>query len=299
MPELSGIALRLASVAVMTAMLACVHAAAQSAPIGQIMFWRADAALLPILGYMALRGGIRRGIATQHQKAHALRSLFGALSMGLSFVSLAYLPVANASALAYLAPLFSIPLAAYFLGEALNRTVLISAALGFAGVLAMLWSEMSGPGWAAGGLIGIAAGLGYALTMGFVRVHIKQMTATESAATIAFYFALVSGLIGLASLPFGWAQLTWPLFWSLLGAGLFGGVGHILASEAVARARVSVLAPFDFTGMAWAVGFDVILFNHRPDLASLFGVGAIVVAGLLVAWPRKRARPSADDPQRR
>ena len=69
------------------------------------------------------------------------------------------------------------------------------------------------------------------LTMAVVRVHIKAMTRTESAATIALYFALICSLIGLATLPFGWPALT-PTDLSLLAiAGLLGGLAHIASKH--------------------------------------------------------------------
>ena len=87
--------------------------------------------------------------------------------MVLSFVSLAYLPVANASALAYLTPSITLPLASVMLGERLARRVVLACLLGFVGVLLMLQSSLQSPSGSRLELIGIAAGLGYAATMGF------------------------------------------------------------------------------------------------------------------------------------
>ena len=210
--------------------------------------------------------------------------------MALSFLSLAYLPVANAQALAYLAPVLSLPMAAFLLREKLSAPIIAAVALGFAGVIALLWEALDMPG--EGALIGVAAGLAYAFTMAFVRVHTKRMTVTESSSTIAFYFAVVAALVGLATLPFGWVTLDGTHYVWLILAGLLGGIGHIVSNEATARAPVSTLAPFDFTGLIWALGFDLILFATFPGPLGLVGVAAIPAASLLVTFaghPRRIA----------
>ncbi|KAA2316207.1 DMT family transporter [Pseudooceanicola sediminis] len=278
----AGIALRLTSAFLITAMSAAVHGVAATVPVGQIMFWRSAVALIPILGYMAWHGNFPAALHSRYPRLHVTRGMLGAFSMALSFVSLAYLPVANAQALAYLAPVLSLPMAAILLREKLSPAIIAAVAFGFAGVVALLWEALEMPG--DGALIGVAAGLAYALTMAFVRVHTKRMTVTESSSTIAFYFAVVAALVGLATLPFGWVALNGTHYTWLILAGLLGGIGHIVSNEATARAPVSTLAPFDFTGLIWALGFDLILFATFPGPLGLVGVVAITAAALLVTF---------------
>ncbi|WP_191090152.1 DMT family transporter [Histidinibacterium aquaticum] len=283
----TGAALRLLAVFLVTAMSALVHAVGDAVPVGQIMVWRSAVALGPILLYMALRGDLPGGLRTRRIGLHLTRSLFGALSMALSFLSFIHLPVATAQALAFLAPVLMLPMATLLLGERAGVAGVIAVALGFGGAIAMLWEALEAPGQ--GALVGGAAGLGYALTMAFVRVHIKTMTATESAGAIAFYFAVTCTLAGLATWPFGWAAL-WPREVMLLtGAGLLGGFGHIAATEALARARVSDVAPFDFTGLLWAVIFDLLLFGLVPGPVAMLGALAILMASMLVLRRRTPA----------
>ena len=284
---LPGIGLRILAAFLMTAMSAAVHAVADRVPVGQIIFWRSAVALLPICLYAALRGPFPAALRTGKPGAHALRSLFGALSMALSFLSLAYLPVATAQGLAYLAPVLTLPFAALMLGERLHTGIVLPVLLGLAGVGLIFGAAMAMPG--DGAAIGVAAALGYAVTMAFVRVHIKSMTGSESAAAIAFYFALTSTLVGLATWPFGWvAPDSVMLLWLIL-AGLLGGFGHIAATEATARAPISVLAAFDYTGLIWALGFDILLFGLWPDGAELAGAALILAAALWVTRPARAA----------
>lgn len=285
-----GILLRLAAVTLITAMSALVHHLAKTLPVGQIMFWRSGIAAIIIVGF-ALRFGGTRSLMPQHLGNHAIRGILGGISMALSFTSLAYLPVANASALAYLAPLMSLPLAAWVLGERMSKLVVIAAVLGLGGVALMLWAELERPDFTRGSLIGMAAGLGFALVWALVRIHIKRMSSQETSASISLSFALTSMAMGLATLPFGWEALGWPALSFLVGAGLLGAFGHILSVEAVKRAKVSTLAPFDYFGLIVALGIDAIAFAVLPGSLALMGMLVIVAAGLLAIW--QEARPKA------
>lgn len=284
----SGIGLRLAAAFLITAMSALVREVSDEATLGQIIFWRSAIALIPICIYMALRGDFPAALYTRRPRLHLLRGILGVTAMGLSFVSLAYLPVAHAEALGFLGPVLVLPAAALFLRETISFRLICAVALGFGGVIAMLWEGLTMPG--EGAMIGIAAGLGFAGLTALVRVQVKSMTLTEKASTISFYFAAISAFVGIATYPFGWETTDFYTLFVLAGVGLLGGLAHIAATEAVARAPVSVLAPFDFTGLIWAVLFDFVLFASLPGLPGWIGIIAITLAGLIVMIPTHRIR---------
>lgn len=287
---LTGIGLRLLATFLMTAMSAAVRVTADTVPLGQLIFWRSFLALFPICLYMVWRREFPSALRTKHPRLHVTRSLLGIFAMAMFFTALAYLPLANAQALGYLAPILVLPLAAFLLKEKLTVHIFGTVILGFAGVLFLLWDAFTLP--SEGALIGVAAGLVFAFTMAFVRVHTKTMTQTESSASIAFYLALVGSVVGLATIAFGWITLSAAMFGWLALAGFLGGIGHIVANEATARAPVSTLAPFDFAGLIWALGFDVILFSIIPGPMGLIGVFAITFAALMVTF----LGPSASKP---
>ncbi|WBU64372.1 DMT family transporter [Paracoccus aerodenitrificans] len=281
-----GIWLRLAAAFLITAMSALIREASDAATLGQIIFWRSAVAMIPICIYMALRGSFPGAFRTARPGAHFLRGTLGALAMGCSFISLTYLPVAHAEALGFLGPVLVLPAAALLLRETISLRLVLAVLVGFAGVIAMLWEGLTMPG--ANAMIGVAAGLAFAGLTALYRDYVKAMTRTESAATISFYFALFTTCVGLLTLPFGWNSLDPGTTAVLIGAGLLGGLAHIAATEAVARAPVSVLAPFDFTGLIWAVMFDFVLFSTLPGLPGWVGIVAITLAGLLVMLPARR-----------
>lgn len=284
---IAGIGLRLLATFLMTAMSAAVRAVAETVPLGQLIFWRSFLALIPICLYMVWRHEFPSALRTKHPRLHATRSLLGIFAMAMFFTALAYLPLANAQALGYLAPILVLPLAAMVLNEQLTPRIFTAVFLGFAGVIFLLWDAFNLP--SEGALIGVAAGLVFAFIMAFVRVHTKTMTQTESSAAIAFYLALVGSVVGFGTIFFGWVTLSTSMFAWLALAGFLGGIGHIVANEATARAPVSTLAPFDFAGLIWALGFDLILFSIVPGLMGLIGVFAITFAALMVTFTKPKA----------
>lgn len=272
----------------MAAMSAAIHEVAKVAPVGQLVFWRSFVALLPIVGYMAVRGQIGPSLRTRYPHKHLVRGLLGCVVMVLSFISLAYLSVGVATALTYLAPIFSILAAMVFLRERPTATVFAGVALGFAGIVLMLFPALLGAELRDGTLIGIAAAIGMAAANALSRVQVKDLTRTDPPASIALSFAVICSLAGLASSLWGWAELDAGTFSLLIAAGILGGMGHVLMMEATARASVSVLAAYEYTGIIWAFLFDIALLGVGLDGWVVAGAMVVVAAAALVAYGQGR-----------
>ena len=280
----AGIALRLLATLFFALMSLSVRVASVEAPVGQIVFWRSAVAIVPIVAYLAWRGQLRHGLRTRRPLGHVRRSLYGCAAMFFSFLSIAHLPLALATALSFLAPLIVVPVAVAMLGERPGWLVGGATLLGFLGVGLMLWPAMTGPDLAIGTLIGTGAGLACAATTALAKTEIKRLTQSEAPATIALYFAIVCAACGLATLPLGWADVGRTALLALVASGLLGGLAHIAMTEAVARAPVSTLAPFEYTAMIWALLFDLAFFALWPEPISLLGALLIVIAAAGVAF---------------
>lgn len=290
-------ALWLATIAliVMAAMSAAIHEAAKVAPVGQLVFWRSFVALIPIVIYMGFRGQLGASLRTKYPHKHLIRGLLGCAVMFFSFISLAYLSVGLATALSYLAPILSIVAAMVFLRERPGMVIFAGVALGFAGILLMLYPSLVGAEVRDGTLIGVAAGVAMAATNALSRVQVKDLTRTDPPASIALSFAVICSLVGLATALFGWVELDTYAFALLAGAGILGGMGHVLMMEAVARAPVSLLAAYEYTGIIWAFLFDLALLGVALDAWSVGGALVVVGAAALVAYGQGRfaAKPVA------
>lgn len=277
-----GVLLRLVSAGLFVVMSLFVRLATVEAPIGQIVFYRSAFALPPIIAYLMWRRQFPSALKTRQPVGHMKRNLYGGAAMVLSFNSLAYLPLALATALGFLAPLLAVPAAMLFLRERPGPVAIGAALAGFAGVVLMLAPAFDGPRLDHDTIIGVAAGLAMAVATAAGRVQIKTLTATEAPGTIAFYFALLCALGGLASWPFGWITPTGLSFAYLVGAGISGGLAHITMTEAMARAPVSTQAPFDYTAMLWALMLDALIFGLLPSPVSLAGAFVIAASALVV-----------------
>lgn len=282
----TAIALKILAAALIVGMSACVKVAAQAVELGQVIFWRSLMSLIPIVIYLMLRSEFPRGIRTGRPMAHVKRSVLGFVTMVCSFISFKYLPLAHATALSFLVPLASLPLAALLLGEGVTRLLWVSAGVGFAGVLILLLPDLTAADFNSGVLLGVAGGLGFVLSMSFLRVYIKSMTATETASSIAFYFGLTCAAIATFSWPFGWTMPEPDIWLYLVAAGVLGGAAHIAATEAIAMAPVSALGPFEYTGLLWAMILDIMLFGLLPNYISVAGAIVIMLAALLATRRR-------------
>lgn len=278
----------------MTAMSAIIHEAAKVAPVGQLVFWRSFVALGPIVLYLWARGELGQAVRTRYPHKHLIRGLLGCAVMMCNFVALAYLSVGLATAISYLAPILSICAAMLFLRERPGASVILGVVLGLAGIVLMLFPALIGTEMRDGTLVGVLAGLGMAATNALSRVQVKDLTRTDPPASIALSFAVICSLVGLATGLFGWAPLDGSILTLLVGAGLLGGIGHVLMTEAVARAPVSLLAGYEYTGIIWAFLFDFALLGIALDGWAIAGAVVIVIAAVLVAYGQGRlARPTA------
>jgi drug/metabolite transporter (DMT)-like permease len=280
----SGIAMRLGATAMFSCMGLFVRLASAEVPVGQIMFFRSSFALFPIVIYLWLRRQIPGGLRTRRPGAHLARGLVGLGSMTFSFTSLAYLPLAYATALSFLGPLLVVPAAMLFLRERPQLIVIAVSLCGFLGVVLMLIPAFTGASLDRLAIIGVGAGLASAAGSALSRVQIKALTATEAPAAIAFYFALLCSTLSAATWLLGWAEPSPKALIFLIGAGLIGGLAHILMTEAIALAPASSLAPFEYTAMLWALLFDALVFAALPSLGGFVGAALIVGAAVTVAF---------------
>lgn len=279
--QAGGILLRLLATGLFAVMTLFVRLASFEAPVGQIVFWRSAVALVPILMYMAVCGDLPSALYSRRPVRLLLRSVLGCLAMFASFISLSYLPLSQASALTFLTPIF-VSLGGIIVFRE-RPTWLLAAAIvgGFMGVLVILWEKLLYDSMNSLSWIGVIAGVSMAVLSALARLQIKELTKTERAATIAFYFALFCAVGGASTWFLGWQPHNPTVLPWLIGAGISGGLAHIAMTEAIARAPISVLAPFEYSAIVWVLMFDVIFFGEDMSWLGLAGTGIILAASLL------------------
>ncbi len=290
-----GIVLKLLWALSATLMLACVRGLHGAIPTGEVVFFRSVFALLPLLIWYGTRGELGTVVRTRSVTSHFGRGLSGTGGMFFNYMALAYIPLAQATAFSYAAPLFTVIFAAVLLREVVRIYRWSAVAIGFAGVLVMLIPALAAAGSGAGQqvfLTGAGAALVAAACSALSVIQIRRMTASESPGAIVFWFAVLTTLIGASTAIFGWEMPDTQQAMLLIGCGLFGGLQQVLVTLALREAHASLLAPFDYSTMIWSVLIGWLAFSVVPDVTTLVGSVIVIGAGLFTLWRENVARRS-------
>ncbi|ATE96364.1 putative permease [Phaeobacter gallaeciensis] len=276
--EATGIALRIGATFFFTIMVVFVKLLADEVPLGQVVFFRSAVALIPLVLFLMWTRDFPSGLRTKRPLAHIARCLLGCTALFASFASLKYLPLAHASIIGYLAPVLAVVLARFLLGEQVNGMRWIAVVLGFLGMLVLVLPSMTAATVDRSYLIGTALALAMAIFTAGAKIQIRSLAQTENAGAIAFYFALTCALAGGVSVFWGWIQPDALQLVYLCGAGIAGGIAHIMMTLALQHSEISKLAPFEYLSLIFAVLADFILFRLVPDGAFYISTLMILVA---------------------
>ena len=215
-----------------------------------------------------------------------LRSLFLVLATLGFWGGLRYLPLAEASAITFLAPIFVVLLSWPLLRERATRARQIASAVGFVGILVLLR-----PGSAALHPAVVLL-VGSALANALYQLLTRRLL-DEDPDTTLFYSASAGTAVLSVGLPYAAdaSALTVANAASLALLGVLAGVGHWCLTNAYLEAPASLLTPFTYLQMLWATAFGVVLFDQHPDRLSAVGMAIILASGLALAlWERRRMR---------
>ncbi|MFO1208086.1 MAG: DMT family transporter [Amaricoccus sp.] len=291
MNPLRGIALKILSVLVFTLMAICIKASAPHVPPGERVFFRSFFAVPVILAGLVATRRLRYGLNTRNPLGHFWRGLVGTSSMGLGFTALGLLPLPEATAIGYAAPLLTVIFAAMFLGEQVRAFRLTAVFVGLAGVVIVLAPNLTVTTVDAASklqVLGAMAALLGAVFAALAQVFVRKLIYTEPTSAIVFWFSVTASLLALVTLPFGWVVPTAREAALLVGAGLLGGVGQMLLTESYRHAETGVIAPFEYVSMLLALALGYALFGEVPTGTMLLGAALVVAAGLFILWRERR-----------
>lgn len=255
--------------------------------VGQVLVMRSTAALLVILPFV-IRQGVGRTLRPERPGLQVLRVVFGSFEVALFYVTVIYLPLADAMTIWLAAPVWVVILAALLLGERVDARRWLAAAAGFAGVVVAL--NPTGASLTMPALIAVLGSVLFAAMM----IASRQLRATPDV-TLVFWQTLGALVMGLVLTPFGWVSpsLTDAALLALLGIIAMGG--HICVTRSLKLAEASVVVPYQYTLIVWALIFGWFVFGDWPTPAMIWGGALIVVAGLALLVIERRATLGADD----
>jgi len=241
----------------------------------QMMLFRSTLALVPLYLFYRSAGGLRL-VRSNRPLLQVARIATGFGSLLGFFYVLPRMPLVDAYAISFAAPLFMVGLAVPVLNEAVGWRRWCAVVVGFVGVLIMLEPWTIGVHWLS--LLLLLGTFCYSLSTVLTRLISRY---DHDAATI-FWFCLAAAITSLIGAIPGW---KWPSLadWFWLGSlGLIGGVGQILVTRALRLAPASVLAPFDYSSIVFAVLYGYLWFREDPSPAVWYGLPLVIGSGFYI-----------------
>ncbi|WP_170326229.1 DMT family transporter [Ruegeria arenilitoris] len=282
-----AVSLKLSALVLFTAMQALVKALSDDFPPGEIVFFRSLFAVPVIIGWLVYRGELAQGLVVKKPMGHFWRGVLGTSAMGLTFTGLSLLPLPEVTAIGYATPIFTLILAAIMLGERIRMIRIGAVAIGLLGVLIMIWPRLGGNNMDTAATIGALCVLVATMARAFVQIHIRQLVQIDHPAAVVFYFSLTATLLSSLTAFWGWTMPTWEQALILATMGLIGGVAQILVTSSYRFGQASMLAPYDYTTMLFAIVIGYVWFDEWPTLVMLGGA-ALVIAGNVLVILRER-----------
>ncbi|MGR3501901.1 DMT family transporter [Pseudaestuariivita sp.] len=286
---LRGIALKLTAVFLFMIMASLIKAASDAVPPGQAVFFRSFFAIPVILAWLVWQGELATGLKVQSHWGHFWRGASGASAMVMGFAALGMLPLPEVTAIGYAAPLITVALAAWLLGERVRLFRWSMVGVGLIGVLIVLSPRLSMESdYERIAAFGAALALASAALRSLAQVYIRKLVQSETTSSIVFYFSLTCTLLSLLTVPFGWTVPPLPDTLMLIGAGLIGGVAQIFLTSAYRHATASLIAPFDYASMLFALIIGYAVFAEVPTAPMLIGAAVVISAGVAIIWRERQ-----------
>jgi drug/metabolite transporter (DMT)-like permease len=274
--RLAGMAAMLTGVAAFAIMDAGLKLLTAHYPSAQVASLRGLSALPVVLAWALFAGGTRQ-LWQVRWPLHLVRGALSVIMMVTFTFALKELSLAKAYALFFIAPLLIAVLSSLMLGERVQRSQWLAIVVGFAGVLIVLKPDAMGFGWA-----GTLAVLGTALCYSLSSVLVKIIGRTDSTQSMVFWMTCMLAIgATLVALP-GWQPISrahWPI---IAGVAVTGAIGQWGITEAFKRAPAASVAPLEYSGLAWVIIIDLLVWSVWPAWRTLGGAAVIIASGLFL-----------------
>jgi len=226
-------------------------------------------ALIPFF----LRVGIYE-LRTSRLKVHIGRGIFHAASMIIWFWALTVIPLADATALSFMMPVFASIGAIIFMKEPSKIIRWVSIAIGFTGMLIILRPGFNEIGF------GTWLVLSGTILVAISKLLTKKLSSTESSATIVAYMSITLTVVSFFPAIFVWTWPTVEMWLWLIVMGALGSLAHIIQTQSYKEGDVTLIEPAGFTRLIWAALIGFIIFNEQPLIWSWVG-GAVIMVGVI------------------
>lgn len=254
-------------------------------PVIQILALR-SIVIIPLLIIVFRYRNRLSELKPQNKLFHLYRGLIGFTAPLAFFLGIKLIPLTDAVVVFFSSVFIITLLSIIFLGEKVGMHRWASIIVGFIGVLIVAGPKGSGQLY--GYLLVLLGSTSYA----FLFVSGRYLSATESVASLVFSYNLSVGVISLAILPFFWQALTGNQYILLIALALFAVSGHYFMTMAFATSEASLIAPFEYTAVLWAIMFDLVVWHTIPSATTGLGAIVIISSGLYIAHRERIRQPT-------
>ncbi|MGN6500702.1 MAG: DMT family transporter [Tsuneonella sp.] len=224
-------------------------------------------------------------------RLHAIRGVVVAGMAFTFFFSLVSLPLAQAIAISFIAPLIALWLAALVLGERIGQRAIFAAVLGLAGVVVILGSKIFGEAMGDGAALGIVAVLASAVLYAWNLILQRQQALVAQPLEVGTFQNAVVFLVLLGFAPFVFVAPTASAMVDIAISAVLSTVGAVTLSWAYGRAEAQVLVPIEYSGFLWALVFGWLFFREAVTPGTVIGA-VLIVIGCWIAARRERPAPT-------
>jgi len=259
-------------------------------PLAEVLLFRYVFASVVFIVILLSSAGLA-ALATRRPLDHAIRSISGVVSLTLFFFAITRIPIADATAIAYAAPIFITLLSIFLLGEVIGLRRWAAVIVGFVGVLLITRPQADSLD------VGTLAALGSAVAGAMVAIWLRKLSSSEKSVAIGIYYNVLGSLVCL-----GWVWLSGWLTprgvdaWLFVGFGIGCGLQQWLLTISFRYAEASLLAPFEYLAMVFAAIVGFAFWGEIPTLTTWVGAAIIAASGLFIFKRRRqRMRGSAAD----
>jgi len=213
---------------------------------------------------------------TNNFKLQILRSFLSILESACFVIAFRYLSLADAHSIGGLTPIIVVIFSSIFLREKITPKIWLAVFMGFIGVLVIMRPGLSI--FDPKSLIPLSA----ALFLGLYQVVTRKTSEYDQNETSLFYTAIIGILIMGSISFFYWIPINFSFILLFMGVGLFYSLGLYLQIIALSKARASIVQPFHYTLIFWAIIFGFIFYNDIPDLFTIAGATIIATSGIYI-----------------
>ena len=269
-----GVLYGVASVACFAMMDACVKWLDQF-PVGEVLFARFFFGLIPIL-MLVPKNDIKTFYKTTRPKLHAFRAISGTLAIVALFIALREIPLADVVSLTFGGPIFVTLGSIFFLSERVGFRRWTAVIIGFIGMLLIIrpaYDDLN---------IYYVYPIIFCIFFACVALSIRSLSTTEPNYRIALFFSLLSMIVGLLTLPFGWIMPTKFELFLLIFTGIVGSVANILLTISLRIAEASLVTPTKYLNLVFAVLLGYFIWGEIPRILTLVGAGLIIISSIII-----------------